>query len=207
MRRRELLRRGAGVAGAALFGAGLLQLALNAPPRWTSPDARRRGLLRPPGSLAEGDFLAACVRCTRCAEACGRDCIRYAPPGSGRLAGTPFIVAEERACDLCGRCGEACPTGAIAPLPPFKDPAFAAAARMGVAVVDERLCVSHNGTGVCGACHTACPLKGSAIVQGARNRPTVRAGCVGCGLCEEACIVDDPKAGRAIRVRSERRWS
>ncbi|MEQ1920271.1 MAG: 4Fe-4S binding protein, partial [Elusimicrobiota bacterium] len=31
--------------------------------------------------------------------------------------------------------------------------------------------------------------------------------CVGCGLCEEACIVKDPKDGRAIRVRSARAWS
>ena len=73
---------------------------------------------------------------------------------------------------------------------------------MGVAVVDERLCVSHNGTGVCGACHTACPLRNSAITKALRNAPTVHENyCVGCGLCEEACIL---KGTKAIRVFSGR---
>jgi len=76
---------------------------------------------------------------------------------------------------------------------------------MGVAVVDERLCVSHNGSGACAACHTACPLRNRAITQGIRNAPTVHAEhCVGCGLCEEACIVYDRKA---IRVVTERSWT
>ena len=58
-----------------------------------------------------------------------------------------FGPAAARACTLCLKCGEACPTGAIVPLVEKDE------ARMGEAVVDERLCVSHNGTGVCGACH------------------------------------------------------
>lgn len=73
---------------------------------------------------------------------------------------------------------------------------------MGVAVVDERICVSHNGSGVCGACHTACPFRNQAITQGMRNAPQVHeAYCVGCGLCEEACIL---KGVKAIRVESGR---
>ncbi|MHC4924812.1 MAG: 4Fe-4S binding protein, partial [Planctomycetota bacterium] len=36
-------------------------------------------------------------------------------------------------------------------------------------------------------------------------RPTVHEDvCVGCGMCEEACIVDRDKA---IRVHSDRSWS
>ncbi|RMF25732.1 MAG: hypothetical protein D6760_00290, partial [Deltaproteobacteria bacterium] len=78
-------------------------------------------------------------------------------------------------------------------------------ARMGVAVVDERLCVSHNGSGVCGACHTACPLRDRAISQDLRNAPVVHdEACVGCGLCEEVCIVRDR---RAIQVQTERSWA
>jgi len=157
------------------------------------------GILRPPGALDESEFLQVCIRCDVCAEACDTACIQLMPIWEGRHAGTPYIRAESRACDLCLRCTQACPSGALRELTEMSD------ARMGTAVVDERLCVSHNGTGVCGACHTVCPLRNKAITQGMHNRPTVhREHCVGCGLCEEACIVKDR---RAIRVVSGRPWS
>ncbi|MBI4424539.1 MAG: 4Fe-4S dicluster domain-containing protein [Elusimicrobia bacterium] len=198
--RRRFLLHAAG-AGAAFAGAlAALHAAWNGPLAYVGPDARRRGLIRPPGARAEEELLSRCIRCQRCAEVCETGAIRLLPSGS-RLAGTPHLTPETSACDLCLRCGPACPTGALEPL------ASMAQARMGLAVVDKRLCVSHNGTGVCGACFTICPLKGKAIRQGTRNAPEVTGECVGCGLCEEACIVTDPKAGRAIRVRSERAWA
>ena len=111
---------------------------------------------------------------------------------------TPYIQADDKACTLCFACGTACPTGSIVPLVAMTE------AAMGIAVVDERLCVSHNGTGVCGACHTICPLRGKAITQDYRNAPVVHPeACVGCGLCEEICIVRDR---RAIQVFSDRHW-
>jgi ferredoxin-type protein NapG len=154
------------------------------------------GMVRPPGSLEEADFLARCIRCTRCADACEAACIRLFGPEAGELGGTPYIVPAEAGCTLCLACAPACPSAAIEVLEAKAD------ARMGVAVVDERLCVSHNGTGICGACHTACPLRNRAITQDFRNAPIVDVEqCVGCGLCEEICIVRDR---RAIRVVSSR---
>jgi MauM/NapG family ferredoxin protein len=199
--RRQLLARGAAAAAGGGVLLGLLRCG-DAPATNVPPDLVRRGLLRPPGAVEEREFLARCIRCQRCAEACETDAILLAPRAAGRAAHTPYIVPETSACDLCLACGKACPTGALAPLLHMAD------ARMGTAVVDKRLCVSHNGTGVCGACFTICPLKGKAITQGKHNAPAVDdARCVGCGLCEEACIVHDRNDGRAIRVRSERAWS
>jgi ferredoxin len=132
----------------------------------------------------------------RCRDACPSDAIRLARPGDLAPLGTPFIAAAASACTLCLECTQTCPTGALEPL--FKTEEVA----MGLARVDERTCVSFNGTGVCGACHTACPFKNEAITQGPHNQPTIHAEfCVGCGLCEEACIV---KGTKAIRVFSGR---
>ena len=154
------------------------------------------GLLRPPGSADEADFLALCTRCTRCADACEAGCIRLFGPEAGSLHGTPYIVPEEVGCTMCLQCGPACPSEAIVTLARRED------VDMGVAVVDERLCVSHNGTGVCGACHTACPLRNRALIEDYRNAPRIVAeACTGCGLCEELCIVHDR---RAIQVVSRR---
>lgn len=156
----------------------------------------RLGLVRPPGSLVESEFLAKCIRCTRCADACEVQCIRFFGPEGGTLQSTPYIFPNEKGCTMCLMCGVACPTGAIVPLGGKRD------VKMGVAVVDERLCVSYNGTGVCGACHTVCPFRNEAIVQGLRNAPVVQAEfCTGCGLCEEVCIVRDR---RAIQVKTDR---
>lgn len=103
---------------------------------------------------------------------------------------------------MCLKCGEACPTDAIRPLSVKED------IRMGTAVVDDRLCVSINGTGVCGACFTACPLRGEAITQNMRNAPEVHPEfCTGCGLCEQFCIVDERRGVRAIQVTTNRAWT
>jgi ferredoxin-type protein NapG/ferredoxin-type protein NapH len=153
-------------------------------------------VLRPPGAVGEREFLARCIRCQRCQDACPKGCIRLAGPMDRTHRGTPFIAASENACDLCLECTRACPTGALLPV------AAKEQVRMGTARVDERTCVSHNRTGVCGACFTACPLRGRAITQNLRNAPVVHADfCAGCGLCEEACIL---KGVKAIRVFSGR---
>ncbi|MHC5065761.1 MAG: 4Fe-4S dicluster domain-containing protein [Planctomycetota bacterium] len=202
MPRRKFLGK-VGRSGVRLGAAGGLLYAIQSMfKRPASPrpiEESRMGILRPPGALEEEAFLESCIRCELCAQACDTACIRLFAPWEGRHAGSPFIRAAERACNLCLACTQVCPSGALSELVERTE------VRMGTAIVDERLCVSHNGTGACGACHTICPLRNKAISQGLFNKPTVHAEfCVGCGLCEEACIVDDR---RAIQVSSGRSWS
>ncbi len=156
------------------------------------------GVLRPPGARAESSFLTRCIRCTRCADACLPQCILFFGPEAGESQGTPYLLPAERGCTLCLECGRTCPTGALAPLTKMSE------AAMGIAEVDKRLCVALIPSGVCGACHTICPLRNRAIHVDMRNAPRIDPEqCVGCGLCEEICIV---KAPHAIRVRSRRPW-
>jgi MauM/NapG family ferredoxin protein len=154
-------------------------------------------VLRPPGAIGEQAFLERCIRCSRCVDACTAGAIKIAGPDEPHIArGTPFIDAFETGCVLCLECTKTCPTDALEPLEDKSE------VKVGLAVVDTERCVSHNGSGVCGACHTVCPFRNFAITQGIRNQPTVHEdACVGCGLCEEACIVDGVKA---IRVFSDR---
>ena len=114
---------------------------------------------RPPGALAEPEFLARCTHCYLCQDVCPPGCIQM-KRDMGRDRHTPYITHRLKACTLCLKCGEVCPTGALQPLASKND------VRMGVAVVDESLCVSHLRTGACGACFTACPMRGEAITQG-----------------------------------------
>lgn len=166
------------------FGAGQPQTAA---PR---VDDKAEYTFRPPGALDEPEFLARCIHCDLCRDVCPVGCIQMRADGEGDRH-TPYVAPRIKACTLCLKCGDICPTGALRPLRGKEE------VRMGVAGVDENLCVSHLRTGACGACFTACPLRGRAITQGLYNAPKVHAEfCVGCGQCEEVCIVPY----RAIRV-------
>ncbi len=152
---------------------------------------RLRRVLRPPGALAEKFFLSACIRCGQCANVCPNKCITLDGMEEG-LAGlaAPIITARAQACILCMACTEVCPTGALRPLAREQ-------VRMGTAVVAEAVCYSYAGR-TCGVCYHACPLPGRAMKLGLYETPRVNAEhCVGCGLCEQACV-HMPQAIRVI---------
>jgi ferredoxin-type protein NapG len=72
--------------------------------------------LRPPGALAEEDFLAACIKCGQCVQVCPVQAIKLADGDEGYGLGVPYIDARVQACDFsCDavQCVLACPTGAL----------------------------------------------------------------------------------------------
>jgi len=158
--------------------------------------------LRPPGSLDEADFMARCIKCGQCVDACPYDTLKLSTAESGMPIGTPYFIPVDVPCYMCEDipCLQACPTGAIDPsLEHIED------SRMGLAVIDIENCLSWRGLR-CEICHRECPVKGKAITIEHHPRriskhamfvPVVHSdGCTGCGICEKAC----PTKKAAIRI-------
>ncbi|MFC1673512.1 ferredoxin-type protein NapG [Pseudomonadota bacterium] len=160
--------------------------------------------LRPPGALAEADFLSACVRCGLCVRDCPYPTLGLADAAEDVPVGTPYFIARRYPCEMCDDvpCVKACPTGALDPnLTNIDD------ADMGLAVlVDEETCLNFQGLR-CDVCQRVCPLINEAITLERLHNvrtgahaifiPTVHSDkCTGCGKCERSCVLE--KA--AIRV-------
>lgn len=166
-----------------------------------------KSMLRPPGAQGEADFSARCIKCGKCMEACPYVALFPAPGNQGLAAGTPMVDARAQACRLCEDfpCVEACPTNALRGIEERSD------VRMGTAVIDEDLCIAFQGMR-CEVCYRTCPLIDQAISIDYRLRegdaihsvfaPVIdEEQCVGCGLCVERCVVDEPDV--AIRIRTD----
>jgi len=51
--------------------------------------------LRPPGALDEEEFLATCIKCGMCVEACPFDTLKLAKPGDNKPLGTPYFEPRD----------------------------------------------------------------------------------------------------------------
>ncbi len=159
-------------------------------------------ILRPPGALKESDFLANCIKCGMCVEACPYHTLKLAHPGDNKPLGTPFFEPRKIPCYMCEDipCVPVCPTGALNRklVEDENKKLDINKAQMGVAVVDDSSCIAFWGI-QCDACYRACPLLGHAIsIEYSKNertgkhaflKPVVHTDiCTGCGLCEKACV-------------------
>ncbi|HEB5688201.1 ferredoxin-type protein NapG [Campylobacter jejuni] len=157
--------------------------------------------LRPPGAEDEARFLSKCIRCGLCVKACPYDTLKLASLLDSPKNGTPFFKAREIPCYLCKDipCIRECPTDALDKKHLEQG---IESLKMGIAIVDSASCVAHWGI-QCDACYRACPLIDRALkLELKRNERTAKHAfllpsvdhevCVGCGLCELACITEKP---------------
>jgi len=102
--------------------------------------------LRPPGALAEDEFLASCIKCGQCVQVCPVQAIFLADINEGVGMGVPFIEARAQACDFsCDalQCILACPTGSLTHAIKKKEEV-----RMGLArVANPEACLAAKGQG------------------------------------------------------------
>jgi MauM/NapG family ferredoxin protein len=194
-----------GAAGAAattkLFGANLADESKPLP-------------VRPPGSLPEPEFLAACIRCGECFKACPNNVLQPLSFQQG-LEGlwTPAMDANWAGCESsCNACGQVCPTGAIRALPlPEKR-----VARMGLAIVNQETCLPFAQKEACQLCVDECASAGYHAIEFTRvgtqvdpeGNPIEGSGflapvvladkCVGCGLCQTRCYGINAAAKRLL---------
>lgn len=173
-----------------------------------SPD-----VIRPPGSVAEDEFLRRCIKCDQCIRVCPTNVLQPAL-FEGGLEGlwTPIMISKMGWCELnCTLCSQVCPTGAIREISiaeklgvgPFeaKGPI-----KTGTAFYNQGRCLPWAMDVSCVVCEEVCPVSPKAIFT--RNvdvtdrwgatlqlkRPFIDAEkCIGCGICEHECPVkDDP---------------
>lgn len=185
-----------GMAAAVLTGHALLRS------RRTSYPANRAEfgdhgvrLIRPPGAVDEEEFLAGCIRCYRCQDACERGAIEFFSEAAGELYHTPYVDPAMVACNICMKCTRVCPTGVLRPME------IEQKAEVDMATVELNVdgCLSYKAAaryderaarwetkfvpslepvqlpdpsdpgftrrGPCGECYMVCPLKEKAITR------------------------------------------
>jgi ferredoxin len=151
----------AGVAAVPLF-----RLSGNVGPNWNP------GLIRPPGALAEHEFLSRCIKCGQCMRICPTNVIHPAGLDAG-LEGiwTPklnFRVGTSGCQFNCIACGNICPTAAIRPL--ILDERLGSnqyaeqgPIKIGTAFVDRGRCLPWAMDRPCIVCQENCPVSPKAI--------------------------------------------
>ncbi len=149
--------------------------------------------LRPPGAVAEKEFVKRCIKCNKCAQICPYGSIKMAHLDWGDKFGTPLIFPRAVPCYVCMKCPPVCPSGALDNKLVAKEKV-----KMGIAFIDADKCLPFQGV-ICRACFERCPIYREAITLKEELYPEVHADkCIGCGICENVC----PAPEAAITIAS-----
>jgi len=185
-----------------------------------SPD-----LIRPPGSVAEPEFLEKCIKCDQCINSCPTNVLQPATWAEGGLEGlwTPVMNFNIAHCQLkCTLCSEVCPTGAIRKITVDEKMGKGEYQEqgpivLGTAFFDKGRCLPHAMDIPCVVCEEVCPVSPKAIqthdeeVKNVFNEVVVLNKpfmvpdlCIGCGICQAECPVRDDRAVYVTAVGESR---
>jgi MauM/NapG family ferredoxin protein len=157
-------------------------------------------LIRPPGSLAEKEFLKRCIKCGECMKVCITGGLQPTLLEAG-LDGiwSPILVSKIGYCDYdCTLCGQVCPTGAIKELKIDEKKKI----KIGIARVDVSSCLPYANGIPCIICEEVCPTEIKAVwleekTELKRDGSQIKLKlpkvdpelCIGCGICEYKCPI------------------
>ncbi len=178
------------VLGSFVFGLAT-SLVIKANPLQSESGLKNNRLVRPPGSLPEERFVAACTGCGECLKVCPNNALQSTFLEAG-LAGlyTPRLVPRIGYCEeFCNFCGRVCPTEAIRPISIEEKRLI----QMGVAHIDKTRCIAWDSDKICLVCNEQCSYQ--AVIGDDKKRPIVKEEkCTGCGICENKCPVEGEAA-------------
>ncbi len=158
-------------------------------------NAQDPALIRPPGSLAEKEFLKRCVKCGECMKVCTTNGLQPTLLEAGAEGiWSPMLVPRIGYCEYrCTLCGQVCPTGAIRKLALEEK----VKVKLGLAMIDKNRCLPWAHARPCIMCEEVCPTPKKAVwfekvqVRDRQGRvltlqqPHVDLElCIGCGICE-----------------------
>jgi polyferredoxin len=185
-------------------------------------------MIRPPGSVAEPEFLKKCIKCDQCINVCPTNVLQPATfmEGGFETLWTPVMNFNISHCQLkCTLCSEVCPTGAIREISVAEKLGKTAyeskgPIRLGTAFVNRSRCLPWANQIPCVVCEEVCPVAPKAIqtideevkdVFGnlvILNKPFIVPDlCIGCGLCQSECPVQDRPAVYVTAVGESRSQS
>ncbi len=163
-------------------------------------------LIRPPGSVAENEFLSRCIKCGECMKVCPTNAIQPTFLEAG-LDGmwTPVLNYKLGYCEYgCTLCTKVCPTEAIKPL---TLEAKQKENKLGQAFFDKSRCLPYAFGRSCMVCEEHCPTPEKAIwfeevevMPSKGMTETIKLPhvdpeqCIGCGICSNKCPVKDEPA-------------